>query len=67
MTETATPELLEVTQCSALLGLSEHWVYEMFRQGKLPGSTGRSCSTGLRTVASWPRAGNRARRSRGNG
>ncbi len=32
------PELLNITQCSALLGLSERWVYEMLRQGKLPGA-----------------------------
>lgn len=38
MIKTATPELLDVTQCSSPLGLSERWVYEMFCQGNLRGT-----------------------------
>ena len=31
-------ELLDIPQCSALLGLSERWVYEMARRKRLPGA-----------------------------
>lgn len=35
---TAMTELLDIPQCSALLGLSERWVYEMLRRKRLPGA-----------------------------